>query len=277
MATLSLNYLQFLERSKVSKVWQDKHTIYTICTSVFPCIPRKAHQITWTLRNMEPSFAIPTFYSDESRNKTSSIVVSFIFDGPDPLSKEKMCPDCDPYKPCRDLNIKTDHYTMYSYNLTKYLNDIIPRNSIIQEVGACNPGLGDYFYTIYTFSAGLKEESYIDTICEGVYDLLKRVDISGIPNIKHINIDILSCQGYTPMTTLLIASNYDETAQEIVSEEEKDQDAHSLESLISEKGYWCHRDVTLIGTTYNREMNILCSAYEAINVQKLMFYFTEDY
>lgn len=258
MATLK--YQQFLERNKISEAWQDRRKVYSICTAVFPNIPDEAHEIPWSLRNMEPSFMNfhKVFDSDESRNQTSNVAITFKYDGPNFLAPEHVYTGKeDPYTPCRDLNIRTKHYNVYNFELNKYINNKIPQGSNIKEIGACNDG-GEYD-NIYTFTAALASPSYIDVICKDVYKFITQI---GFSKINHIIIDTLSDNSYKMMTSLLIASHYDHNAKE-TEEEEDDWCWHSISSVIK---HWSpdYNEIVHV-EEYNQELNSLCSAYDAIN------------
>lgn len=265
MATLK--YIQFLERNKISMTLQDRKKVYSICTSVFPDIPEEAHKIPWSLRNMEPSFmnSIRIFECDEVHDKTSNVAITFTFDGPNILKPDFVCSgEQDPYTPCRDLNIRTEHYDVYNFQLNQYMNFKIPQGSIIKEIGACNEGNEGEVDNIYTFTASLRSPSYIDDICKAVYEYIHQI---GFSKINHIVVDTLSDNGYDMMTSLLMASHYDLNAKE-KEEDEEDEDGelwcwHSISSII--KHWDAQHNESVRDEIYNYEMNVLCSSYETIH------------
>lgn len=248
MATLK--YLQFLERNKICKAWQDRRSLYTICTQVFPNIPEEAHKIPWTVRNMEPAFmnSYRVYEADEPRDKTSNVAITFTFRDGDPLTPKNICPEEeDPYKPCHDIEIKTIHYDVYNFKLYRHMNELIPENSIIEEIGACNQG--QYNDKIYTFTASLVRPSHLDDIIVAIYEF---ITLAGFLNIQHVFIDTLSDDSYEGMTNLLIASHYD------LNTEEKEDSIYSLVHWSPE------HDISVNDYDYCQELNIFTTAYDTI-------------
>lgn len=258
MATLK--YIQFLERDKICKAWQDRRNLYTICTPVFPNIPEKAHKIPWSVRNMEPPFmnSYKVHEADESRDKTSNVAITFTFDDvDDPLTPEKICPSAkDPREPCRDKKIKTVHYDVYNYNLITRLNKLIPKNSIFAEIGACNKGQFDD--NIYTFTASLVRPSHVDEIIAAVYEF---ITLAGFSNIQHVIMDTLSDNSYEWMTNLLIASHYDVNAEE---KEDEEDDEWCWESIYSFIHWTPEHNISVNDNDYSHEIGVFTTAYDAI-------------